>query len=548
MTYLTKFPAWSKLQAHRQQWHGRQLCDLFQEDKSRFEKFSLQHDDFLLDISKHFVTEETISLLLQLADEAALPAWTNKMSAGDKINHTESRAALHIALRNKSNQPMLVDGVDVMPSVNRVLLQMRNFSDAVRAGQRTGFTGKTFTDVVNIGVGGSDLGTAMVCEALEPYASKDISVHFLSNIDGNHFQQITRHLDPETTLFVVASKTFTTQETMVNAETARLWLVNLIGDSRAVTDHFVAISSNISAATKFGINKENIFELWDWVGGRFSLWSAIGLPIALYIGMDHFEDFLAGAYEMDEHFLNTDYRNNLPVMMAMLGVWYINFFDVRAHAVLPYDQSLHGLPAYLCQAEMESNGKGIDRQGRSCEYLTSPIVFGDAGTDGQHSFYQLLHQGTQFTTSDFIVAARPVHNLENHHEILISNYFAQTEAFMNGRGEKEALQNLNQQGYEDKMIKSLLPYKKFFGNKPSTSIMYKQLNPRTLGKLIALYEHKIFIQGVIWNINSFDQMGVELGKELARSIQNEIHDNKPVTSHDLSTNGLINYYKKLRDN
>jgi glucose-6-phosphate isomerase len=442
---------------------------------------------------------------------------------------------------------MLVDGQDVMPAVKKVLLQMRNFSDAIRNGKRTGYTGKPITDVVNIGVGGSDLGTAMVCEALSPYASDNINVHFLSNIDGNHFQQITKKIKPETTLFVIASKTFTTQETMVNAVSARRWLLDSLGDTKAVKNHFVAISSNIEAATKFGVAEENVFEFWDWVGGRFSLWSAIGLPIALYIGMDKFEELLAGAHEMDEHFINTDYRQNLPVIMAMLGIWYINFFGVRAHAVMPYDQHLHDLPAYLCQAEMESNGKGVDRQGKAVDYLTAPIVFGDAGTDGQHSFYQLLHQGTQFTTSDFIVAAMPDHDLPEHHEILASNYFAQTEAFMNGRNEKDSMRSLKQQKYDDESIQQLLAYKKFAGDKPSTSIMYKKLTPNTLGKLIALYEHKIFIQGVIWNVNSFDQMGVELGKELARAIQSELHVTKKTSAHDSSTNGLINYYKYLRN-
>lgn len=546
VTSPAQLSAWIKLKAHRQQWQGKHLRDLFSQDVTRFEKFSLRLDDFLLDFSKNYLTEETLILLLQLAEEAGLQDWTSKMLAGEKINHTESRAVLHIALRGDGRRPMLVGGKDVMPAVKKVLLQMRNFSDAVRDGSRTGFTGMPITDVVNIGVGGSDLGTAMVCEALSPYASKNIRVHFLSNVDGNHFQQITKQIDPETTLFVIASKTFATQETMVNAESARRWLVNSLGDIKAVRSHFVAISSNIEEATKFGIAKENVFEFWDWVGGRFSLWSAIGLPIAFYIGMDRFEELLAGAHEMDEHFLSADYRNNLPVMMAMLGIWYINFFGVRAHAVMPYDQHLHGFPAYLCQAEMESNGKGIDRQGKTIDYLTAPIVFGDAGTDGQHSFYQLLHQGTQFTTSDFIVAATSSHDLPEHHEILISNYFAQTEAFMNGRDEKEAITRLKQQNHDNESIKRLLAYKKFTGDKPSTSIMYKSLTPNTLGRLIALYEHKIFVQGVIWNINSFDQMGVELGKELAHSIQSELHDNKKVSTHDSSTRGLINYYKKLR--
>lgn len=548
MTVLTQLPVWNKLNAHRQQWQGRHLRDLFTQDASRFENFSLQHDDLLLDFSKNYLNEETLSLLLELANEAALPEWTSKMLGGEKINHTESRAVLHVALRSNGDRPMLVDGEDVMSSVKEVLLKMRQFSEAVRNGKWIGHTGRKVTDVVNIGVGGSDLGTAMVCEALSPYASKDIKVHFLSNIDGNHFQQITKQLNPDTTLFVVASKTFFTQETMVNAESAKRWLINSLGDRKAVKKHFVAISSNIEAATKFGIAKENIFEFWDWVGGRFSLWSAIGLPIALYIGMDKFEELLAGAHDMDEHFFSADYRNNLPVIMAMLGIWYINFYGVRAHAVMPYDQNLHGLPSYLCQAEMESNGKGIDRQGMTVDYLTAPIVFGDAGTDGQHSFYQLLHQGTQFTTSDFIVAANPYHDMEKHHEILISNYFAQTEAFMNGRDKQDALLRLREQGYDENSAKKLLAYKVFAGDKPSTSIMYKQLTPNTLGRLIALYEHKIFVQGVIWNINSFDQMGVELGKELARTIQTELHDNKEVSTHDSSTNGLINYYKDLRNN
>lgn len=547
-TSPAKLPAWIKLQAHRKQWEGRHLRDLFAQDDSRFQKYSQKFDDFLLDYSKNYLTEETMALLLQLAEEAGLPEWTEKMLAGEKINHTESRAVLHIALRSNGKRPMMVDGKDVMPAVKKVLSQMRSFSDAVRNGSHAGFTGKQITDVVNIGVGGSDLGTAMVCEALSPYASNKINVHFLSNIDGNHFQQIAKQVHPETTLFVVASKTFTTQETMVNAQSAKQWLVDVLGDFEAVKNHFVAISSNTEAATNFGIAKENVFEFWDWVGGRFSLWSAIGLPIALYIGMDKFEELLAGAHEMDEHFLTADYQNNLPVIMAMLGIWHINFFGVRAHAVMPYDQHLHGLPAYLCQAEMESNGKGIDRQGNAVNYLTAPIVFGDAGTDGQHSFYQLLHQGTQFTTSDFIVAANSSHDMAEHHEILISNFFAQTEAFMNGRDEEEAVARLKEQKCDDDTIKKLLAYKKFAGDKPSTSIMYKQLTPNTLGRLIALYEHKIFIQGVIWNINSFDQMGVELGKELARTIQTELHDNKKVSTHDSSTNGLINYYKELRDN
>lgn len=547
MAALTTLPVWQALCRHQKTIAASNMRDLFAQDTNRFDKFSFQLDDMLFDFSKHRINDETLPLLMQLAREAQLENWRDRMFAGEKINITENRAVLHTALRNRSNHPVLVDGVDVMPEVNAVLAQMRDFSEKVRSGAWLGYTGKRITDVVNIGIGGSDLGPVMVCDALKPYASADLAVHFVSNIDGAHLMRALEKCQPETTLFIVASKTFTTQETMTNAISARTWFLNKAQDNAHVAKHFVALSTNAKAVTDFGIDQANMFAFWDWVGGRYSLWSAIGLSIALYVGMDHFEALLSGAHEMDQHFQTAPLEENMPVIMALIGIWYNNFFDVATHAILPYDQGMSRFPAYLQQADMESNGKFICRDGKRIQYKTGPVIWGEAGTNGQHAFYQLIHQGTQVVPCDFLM---PVHSHYAigkhgyaHHKILLANFLAQTQALMLGKTPDEARVELQEQGLTGAELENLLPHKVFEGNRPSTSILFDKLTPNTLGKLIALYEHKIFVQGMIWDINSYDQWGVEYGKQIAQEILPLLTSDGVVTSFDSSTNGLINYTK-----
>ena len=522
------------------------MRDLFSADPERFSRFSLIFNDILFDYSKNRITEKTMSLLEQLAEEMHLSKKIEAMFRGARINVTENRAVLHVALRNRSNRPILLDGEDVMPEVNRVLAMMRRFTEAVRSGRWKGCTGKSITDVVNIGIGGSDLGSRMVVKALSPYVDPGLRVHFVSNVDEADLIQTLYGLDPETTLFSVASKTFTTLETMANAKSARAWLLDRVKDQGAVAKHFVAISTNAQKVSEFGIDTANMFEFWDWVGGRYSIWAAIGLPIALAVGMDRFEAMLEGAHRIDEHFRTAPFHRNIPVIMALLGIWYDNFFAADAYAILPYDQYLEFLPAYLQQGDMESNGKTVDLEGDPVNYSTGPIIFGQPGTNGQHAFYQLMHQGSALIPCDFIAAAQSHHKLGDHHELLISNYIAQTEALMLGKTFDDAKAELMADGVSGERLEDLAAAKTFKGNRPSNSILYRKLTPETLGSLIALYEHKIFVQGAIWNINSFDQMGVELGKQLAKTVLGDLAGSEPVKSHDCSTNGLINHYKALR--
>ena len=547
MAALTTLPVWQKLCQHQKSMVSIHMRDLFATDKNRFDKYSLKLDDILFDFSKHRINDETLPLLTQLAREANIEGWRDRMFAGEKINITENRAVLHTALRNRSNTPVYVDGHDVMPDVNAVLAQMRAFSTKVRNGEWTGYTGKGITDIVNIGIGGSDLGPVMVCDALKPYASPELQVHFVSNIDGAHLMRALEKCNPETTLFIVASKTFTTQETMTNATSARTWFLASAIDNAYVAKHFVALSTNAKAVQDFGIDINNMFAFWDWVGGRYSLWSAIGLSIALYVGMDHFEALLTGAHEMDNHFKSAPLEQNIPVIMALIGIWYNNFFHVDTNAILPYDQGMARFPAYLQQADMESNGKFICRDGKRIQYKTGPVIWGEAGTNGQHAFYQLIHQGTQIVPCDFLM---PVHSHYAigkhgyaHHKILLANFLAQTQALMLGKTRDEARAELEKQGLTGEALEQLLPHKVFEGNRPSTSILFDQVTPNTLGKLIALYEHKIFVQGMIWDINSYDQWGVEYGKQIAQEILPLLTNDAVITNFDSSTNGLINYTK-----
>jgi len=546
MSALTQSAAWKALRVHFEAMRHAHMRDLFESDPQRFVKFSLIFDDLLLDYSKNIVTDETLTLLLDMAYQARLDEWIDRMFTGEKINNTERRAVLHIALRNRSNHPVLADGADVMPKVNAVLAQMRDFSEQVRGGALRGYSGKRFTDVVNIGIGGSDLGPVMVTEALKPYGKGGLRPHFVSNIDGTHIAETLKRVDPETVLFVVASKTFTTQETITNARTARAWFLEHAKDQAAVAKHFVALSTNAREVAAFGIDTKNMFEFWDWVGGRYSLWSAVGLPIVLAIGMDNFEELLAGAHEMDEHFRRAPLEENMPVIMGLLGIWYNNFFGAQTHAILPYDQYLHRFPAYFQQGDMESNGKRVSRDGEAVDYSTGPVIWGEPGTNGQHAFYQLIHQGTKLIPCDFLAPIESHNPLGEHHRILLSNYFAQTEALMRGKTAAEVRAELAAAGMSGAELEELLPHKVFPGNKPSNSLLFKRLTPRTLGALIALYEHKIFVQGIVWSINSFDQWGVELGKQLAKAIRPELDDEHMVSGHDSSTNGLINFYKGHR--
>ena len=546
MTRPVDLPAWKTLQEHRSALEAVEMRELFQSDPQRFDRFSLRFEDVLVDFSKNRITDKTMSLLRDLAQQADLSGWIGKMFSGDRINSTEDRAVLHIALRNRSNRPIVVDGHDVMPGINAVLKHMREWTDAIRSGQWRGYTGKPISDIVNIGIGGSDLGPVMVTEALKPYSRRDLKVHFVSNVDGTHVAETLRQLNPETTLFIIASKTFTTQETLTNAHSARSWFLRTAGDEAHVAKHFVALSTNEIAVREFGIAPENMFEFWDWVGGRYSLWSAIGLPIAVSIGMDNFEELLTGAHLMDEHFRTAPLEQNLPATLALLGLWYNNFWDADTQAILPYDQYLHRFAAYFQQGDMESNGKSVSRDNEPCEWSTGPVIWGEPGTNGQHAFYQLIHQGKKLIPCDFLAPIESQNPLGEHHEILLSNFFAQTEALMKGKTAEVVRAELNGSKFLPAVIDKLVPHKVFSGNRPTNSILFQKLTPRTLGSLIALYEHKIFTQGILWNINSFDQWGVELGKQLAKAILPELKDAAAVTSHDSSTNGLINEYKTRR--
>jgi glucose-6-phosphate isomerase len=544
MSSLTTSKAWIALQSHYHQSQNDSLREAFKRDTNRFNKFSVSFNDILFDYSKNRITDQTLPLLIDLANHVELNEKIEAMFSGEKINTTEHRAVLHTALRNRSNHPVYVDGHDVMPEINRVLAKMRTFCASVRSGDWKGYTGKAITDIVNIGIGGSGLGPKMVSTALKPYSSDTLNVHYVSNIDQTNIVEILKPLSAETTLFIVASKVFSTQETMMNAKSAKKWFLDRTKDPLTIAKHFVAISTHAENVAKFGIDTNNMFEFWDWVGGRYSLWSAVGLSIALYIGMDNFEELLQGAHEADLHFRNTPYEQNIPVIMGLLGIWYNNFFNAESHALLPYDQSLCYFADYFQQGDMESNGKSITLQGKKVDYSTGPIIWGQPGTNGQHAFFQLIHQGTKLIPCDFLAAANSHYKLPEHHDILISNFLAQPEALMNGITAEEVKKKLSPAEQADPV---LVASKVFDGNKPSSSFLFKKLTPKTLGTLLAFYEHKIFVQGAIWNINSFDQMGVELGKVLARVILPELQNNDNITSHDCSTNALINRYKQLRE-
>jgi glucose-6-phosphate isomerase len=545
-TNPTKTKSWQHLSEHFEKIKNVQMKDLFANDPQRFNRFSIRFKDILLDYSKNRFTEETLQLLIELADEIDLSDAIHQMFNGAKINQTENRAVLHIALRNRENSPIDVDGNNVMPEVNAVLDKIKDFSIKVISGEWKGYSGQRISDIVNIGIGGSDLGPVMVTETLKPYAKEGLSVHFVSNIDGTHMAETLKQLNPETTLFLIASKTFTTQETMTNAFSARRWFLEAARNETHIPKHFVALSTNTEKVEAFGIDKENMFVFWDWVGGRYSLWSAIGLSIACYIGFENFSQLLQGGFEMDQHFKTSPFEKNIPVLLALIGIWYNNFFGAQTEVILPYDQYLHRFAAYFQQGNMESNGKSVDRSGTRVTYQTGPIIWGEPGTNGQHAFYQLIHQGTRFIPADFLAPAISHNPIGEHHNILMSNFFAQTEALLNGKTNEEVMAELKNEGKTDEEIKALTPHKMFEGNKPTNSILFKKLSPRVLGSLIAMYEHKIFVQGVIWNIFSFDQWGVELGKQLAKKILPELKNDKPLDSHDSSTNGLINAYKAMR--
>ncbi|EFP7656564.1 glucose-6-phosphate isomerase [Shigella flexneri] len=542
----TQTAAWQALQKHFDEMKDVTIADLFAKDGDRFSKFSATFDDqMLVDYSKNRITEETLAKLQDLAKECDLAGAIKSMFSGEKINRTENRAVLHVALRNRSNTPILVDGKDVMPEVNAVLEKMKTFSEAIISGEWKGYTGKAITDVVNIGIGGSDLGPYMVTEALRPYKNH-LNMHFVSNVDGTHISEVLKKVNPETTLFLVASKTFTTQETMTNAHSARDWFLKAAGDEKHVAKHFAALSTNAKAVGEFGIDTANMFEFWDWVGGRYSLWSAIGLSIVLSIGFDNFVELLSGAHAMDKHFSTTPAEKNLPVLRALIGIWYNNFFGAETEAILPYDQYMHRFAAYFQQGNMESNGKYVDRNGNVVDYQTGPIIWGEPGTNGQHAFYQLIHQGTKMVPCDFIAPAITHNPLSDHHQKLLSNFFAQTEALAFGKSREVVEQEYRDQGKDPATLDYVVPFKVFEGNRPTNSILLREITPFSLGALIALYEHKIFTQGVILNIFTFDQWGVELGKQLANRILPELKDDKEISSHDSSTNGLINRYKAWR--
>jgi glucose-6-phosphate isomerase len=546
MSSLTRSASWLALQEHFAAVEPLQMRDLFAADPGRFERFSLESAGIFLDYSKNRITADTMRHLFALARERGVEAHRDAMFAGERINSTEKRAVLHVALRNRSDRPVVTDGRDVMPDVRRVLAHVREFSEAVRNGEWKGYTGRAITDVVNIGIGGSDLGPVMVTEALTPYRHPRLRLHFVSNVDGTHIAETLKLVDPETTLFIIASKTFTTQETVANATTAREWFLRAAGDPSAVAKHFVALSTNAAEVAKFGIDTRNMFEFWDWVGGRYSLWSAIGLSIAVGMGFAAFEELLEGAFAMDEHFRTAPLERNMPAILALLGIWYNNFFGASSFAILPYDQYLHRFAAYFQQGDMESNGKRVTRNGEEVDYSTGPIVWGEPGTNGQHAFYQLIHQGTSLVPADFIAPVESHNPLGQHHELLLSNFFAQTEALMKGKTPEEVLAESRGAGLPETEIAALLLHKVFPGNRPTNSLMVEKVVPRTLGALIALYEHKIFVQGSVWGINSFDQWGVELGKQLARKILPELRSPERIDAHDASTNGLLNRYKRIR--
>jgi glucose-6-phosphate isomerase len=546
MSVLTDSKEWIFLKNHYNELSNIKLREMFESDPERFQKFHLKFNDILLDYSKNNINSATIAGLINLAKESNLKDWIEKQFSGEKINFTEKRAVLHTALRNMDKHQVKSDGWMVSPKVTAVLQQMKNFSDSVHSGEWKGCTGERITDIVNIGIGGSDLGPMMVCEALKPYAVNGMNVHFVSNVDGTHISETLKKLNPAKTLFIIASKTFTTQETLTNAITAKKWFLKKIATKESdIEKHFVALSTNEKAVTEFGIAPENMFVFWDWVGGRYSLWSSIGLSISLFIGYYNFEQLLTGAFEMDEHFRNEPFESNIPVILALLGIWYNNFFNSRTYGIIPYDQYLDKLPDYLQQLDMESNGKYVDRDGNIVDYKTGPVIWGRAGTNAQHSFFQLIHQGTQIIPCDFLAPLESNNPIGDHHKILLSNFFAQTEALMKGKTKSEAEIELKNSGLSDYEISELLPHKVFNGNRPTNTILFKKLDPKTLGSLIAMYEQKVFVQGIIWRINSFDQWGVELGKQLAKNILPELDGLNKIENHDSSTNGLINYYKGI---
>jgi glucose-6-phosphate isomerase len=543
---LSQSAVWSALVSHKQEIEKLHMRELFQEEDDRFERFSIQWGELMLDYSKNRITPHTMELLLDLARSVGVEEKRDEMFDGAPINCTERRAVLHTALRRPPGYSLVVDGLDLSTEIADVLAQMKDCCERVISGSWKGYTGKRMTDIVNIGIGGSDLGPFMVTEALRPFAHGHLQVHFVSNIDGTHVSETLKKLNPETTLFVIASKTFTTQETLTNAMSAREWFLTHASDKLHVAKHFVAVSTNRSKVVEFGIDEANMFRFWKWVGGRYSLWSSIGLSIALFLGFDHFQELLNGAYAMDEHFRQAPLERNIPVLLALLGVWYNNFFDISSHAVIPYDQYLHRFPAFLQQLDMESNGKRVDKKGNRVEYATGPVIWGEPGTNSQHAFFQLLHQSPNFIPADFIVPLKTQNPVGEHHDILLANCFAQTEALMKGKNEQEVRQELEAASIEPSKLVALLPHKVFPGNRPTNTLLLNELNPSTLGSLIAMYEHKVFVQGIIWGVNSFDQWGVELGKQLAKAIFPEIQGNQTVSSHDSSTNALINAYREAR--
>jgi len=540
----TSTEAWGKLENHIWETKESKMKDLFAKDADRFNKFSITFNDILVDYSKNIITDDTKKFLVELAEEIDLKDAIEKQFKGDVINVTENRAVLHTALRNRSNTPVIVDGKDVMPDINRVLAQMKIFTETVVSGDWKGYSGKSITDIVNIGIGGSDLGPLMVSEALKSYKTR-LDLHFISNVDGTHVVETLKNLNPETTLFIIASKTFTTQETMTNAMSARDWFLESAKNESEVAKHFIALSTNKKLVTEFGIEEENMFEFWDWVGGRYSLWSAIGLSVSLSVGYDNFEKLLDGAHAMDKHFRETPFEENIPVILALLGVWYNNFFGAESEVILPYDQYMHRFSTYFQQGNMESNGKSTDRNGNPVDYQTGPIIWGEPGTNGQHAFYQLIHQGTKMIPADFMAPAQSQNPIGDHHPKLLSNFFAQTEALAFGKDEETVVAELKAAGKTEEEIAELKNFKIFEGNRPTNSILFKKLTPEVLGSLLAMYEQKIFAQGVIWNVYSFDQWGVELGKQLANNILPELVADGDITSHDVSTNGLINAYKEM---
>ncbi|MEI7934391.1 MAG: glucose-6-phosphate isomerase [Chlorobiaceae bacterium] len=543
---LSQSAQWRALQAHKLEIGKLQMREMFREDSARFERFSIQWEGLMLDYSKNRITPRTMELLLDLARNAGLEKKRDEMFAGEPINYTEGRAVLHTALRRPPGYSLQIDGLDLSSEIADVLAQMKDCCERVISGTWRGYTGKRMTDVVNIGIGGSDLGPCMVNEALRPFAHGQLQVHFVSNIDGTHICETLKKLNPETTLFIIASKTFTTQETLTNAMTAREWFLTHAKHESHIAKHFVAVSTNRTKVVEFGIDEANMFRFWDWVGGRYSLWSSIGLSIALFLGFDHFQALLNGAYAMDEHFRNEPLERNIPVLLALLGIWYNNFFAFSSHAVIPYDQYLHRFPAFLQQLDMESNGKRVNGEGNTVDYATGPVIWGEPGTNSQHAFFQLLHQGPDVIPADFIVPLKTQNPVGEHHDILLANCFAQTEALMKGKNEQEVRQELEAAGCDDAELGMLLPHKVFPGNRPTNTILLDELNPFTLGSLIAMYEHKVFVQGIIWELNSFDQWGVELGKQLAKAIYPEIKGSETVTGHDGSTNALINAYRAFR--